>query len=113
MDTIKMDTLEIMEYFTAENRKHWLDEIGRCEWGAGAAVLYSAAVPLERFRRMENAPTSSAVRKRGLTDATSAGNWTTAKKAFTKTAATAGLQRHRLSLSENMARKSFYTRTIS
>ena len=32
---IKMDTLEIMEYFTAENRKHWLEEIGRCEWGAG------------------------------------------------------------------------------
>ena len=30
-----MDTLEIMEYFTAENRKHWLEEIGRCEWGAG------------------------------------------------------------------------------
>ena len=30
-----MDTLEIMEYFTAENREHWLEEIGRCEWGAG------------------------------------------------------------------------------
>ena len=30
-----MDTLEIMEYFTAEKRKHWLEEIGRCEWGAG------------------------------------------------------------------------------
>ena len=32
---IKMDTLEIMECFTAEKRKHWLEEIGRCELGAG------------------------------------------------------------------------------
>ena len=30
-----MDTLEIMECFTAEKRKHWLEEIGRCELGAG------------------------------------------------------------------------------
>ena len=30
-----MDTLEIMEYFTAENRKHWLEEIERCEWSSG------------------------------------------------------------------------------
>ena len=108
-----MDTLEIMEYFTAENRKHWLDEIGRCEWGAGAAVLYSAAVPLERFTRRENAPTSSAVRKRVSTDATSVGSWTTAQKAFTKTAATAGLQRRRLCLSEKTARKSFCAPAIS
>ena len=35
-----MDTLEIMECFTAENRKHWLEEIGRCEWGTGK-YLYS------------------------------------------------------------------------
>ena len=46
-------------------------------------------------------------------DATSVGSWTTAQKAFTKTAATAGLQRRRLCLSEKTARKSFCAPAIS
>ena len=45
--------------------------------------------------------------------ATSVGIWTAAKKAFTKMAAEAGLQRRRLCLSENTAGIRFYTHTIS
>ncbi len=27
--------MTVINYFESEDKKHWLDEIGRCEWGAG------------------------------------------------------------------------------
>ena len=27
--------MKIIEYFTTANKEHWLEEIGKCEWGAG------------------------------------------------------------------------------
>ena len=27
--------MKVVEYFTAENKEHWLGEIGKCDWGAG------------------------------------------------------------------------------
>jgi GNAT superfamily N-acetyltransferase len=27
--------MQIIEYFTSNNREHWLDEIARCDWDAG------------------------------------------------------------------------------
>lgn len=27
--------MKILEYFTAEDKQHWLDQIGRSQWGAG------------------------------------------------------------------------------
>ena len=27
--------MKIIEYFTSENKKHWLDEMKICDWGAG------------------------------------------------------------------------------
>lgn len=27
--------MKIIEYYTADNKEHWLNEIGKCEWGAG------------------------------------------------------------------------------
>ena len=27
--------MKIIEYFTSENKKHWLDEMKKCDWGAG------------------------------------------------------------------------------
>lgn len=46
--------MKIIEYFTSENKEHWLDEMKKCDWGAGQngvedAVLYLAAAHTERF----------------------------------------------------------------
>ena len=30
-----MSEMKIIEYFTCDNKAHWLEEIGRCDWGAG------------------------------------------------------------------------------
>ena len=27
--------LEIIEYFTTKKKEHWLNEIKKCDWGAG------------------------------------------------------------------------------
>ena len=27
--------MKVIEYFTTENKEHWLGEIGKCDWGAG------------------------------------------------------------------------------
>lgn len=32
--------MRVIEYFTSENKAHWLAEIGKCDWGAGQ-YLYS------------------------------------------------------------------------
>ena len=32
--------MRIIEYFTTENKEHWLNEIKKCDWGAGQ-FLYS------------------------------------------------------------------------
>ena len=46
--------MKIIEHFTSENKEHWLDEMKKCDWGAGQngvedAVLYLAAAHTERF----------------------------------------------------------------
>ena len=28
--------MEVISYFESAGREHWLDEIGKCEWSAGA-----------------------------------------------------------------------------
>lgn len=30
-----MSEMKIIEYFTCDNKAHWLEEIGKCDWGAG------------------------------------------------------------------------------
>ena len=32
--------MTIIEYFTAENKEHWLSEIEKCDWGAGQYLHY-------------------------------------------------------------------------
>ena len=27
--------MKIVEFFTSNNKEHWLSEIGKCDWGAG------------------------------------------------------------------------------
>lgn len=27
--------MKIIEFFTTENKEHWLNEIKKCDWGAG------------------------------------------------------------------------------
>lgn len=27
--------MKIIEYLTSENKEHWLEKIGQCDWGAG------------------------------------------------------------------------------
>ena len=34
--------MKIIEYFTTENKEHWLNEIGKSDWGGGT-VFASAS----------------------------------------------------------------------
>ena len=35
----KKNNRKILEYFTCENKEHWLREIQKSDWGAGQAPL--------------------------------------------------------------------------
>lgn len=38
------DKMKVIEYFTSENQTHWLEQIGKCDWGAGMLLDYGESI---------------------------------------------------------------------
>ena len=35
MIMMKENKMKVIEYFTTDNKEHWLNEMEKCDWGAG------------------------------------------------------------------------------